>query len=230
MSGLWEAWRLWGTGASTQQFVLWGMPLLWWGRAGKVAQFVAGLAVLLDLIGPVRLRTWAQGSAGVAMTRLRQLRLLATLDAWDDFRQHGLSGVSPRGVSRSERARLVLRQVEEQEEFREHYRVSATVEALVLWAILGFFIAGIVSDSLMNWTIATVKDDPWLLVFLPLLYVPGFAFYVVSLLGSLLGAAFGFVVLRPLAWLLDRENPGYHVRWFAFFLFVAGFHFDLLAS
>ena len=38
------------------------------------------------------------------------------------------------------------------------------------------------------------------------------------------------MALRPPAWLLDREKPGHHVRWFGFFLFVAGFHFDLLAS
>lgn len=124
----------------------------------------------------------------------------------------------------------MLRQLDEQKEFRERYRVSETVELLVLLAIAGFFVAGVVSESLMDRTMTAVWNHPRLLVFLPLLYVPGFAFYVVSLLGSLLRAAFGFVVLRPLAWLLDREEPGYHVRWSAFFLFVAGFHFDLLAT
>ncbi|HUQ55903.1 hypothetical protein, partial [Lentzea sp.] len=116
------------------------------------------------------------------------------------------------------------------EEFRERYQVSETVELLVLTAIAGFFLAGLIDNSLIDWTVETTTDHPWLLVFLPLLYVPGFAFYVVSLLWSLLGAAFGFAVPRPLAWSLDREKPGYHVRWFGFFLFVAGFHFDLLAS
>ncbi|MET9629794.1 hypothetical protein ABZX92_20255 [Lentzea sp. NPDC006480] len=140
------------------------------------------------------------------------------------------SGIPIRGASRTAKASLVLGQLKRQEEFRERYRVSENVELLVLLAITAFVIAGLVSDSLMERTIATVMAHPWLLVFLPFIYVPGFAFYVVSLLGSLLGATFGFVVLRPLARLLDRENPGYHVRWFAFFLFVAGFHFDLLAS
>ncbi|NKE60477.1 hypothetical protein FXN61_28285 [Lentzea sp. PSKA42] len=108
--------------------------------------------------------------------------------------------------------------------------MSENVELLVLLAIAGFVVAGVVSDTLMDRVLTAVLDHPWLLVFLPLIYVPGFAFYVVSLIGSLLGATFGFVVLRPLAWLLDREQPGYHVRWFGFGLFVAGFHFDLLAS
>ncbi|NKE60476.1 hypothetical protein FXN61_28280 [Lentzea sp. PSKA42] len=69
---------------------------------------MAGLVVLLDIVGPVRLRAWARGSAGVAVTRLRQLRLLATLAAWRDFRQHWFSGLPMRGLSQSARAPLVL--------------------------------------------------------------------------------------------------------------------------
>ncbi|GLY16365.1 hypothetical protein Kisp01_33800 [Kineosporia sp. NBRC 101677] len=35
---------------------LWPLVLGWWGRVGKVLQFVAGLTVLLDLVGPEKLR------------------------------------------------------------------------------------------------------------------------------------------------------------------------------
>jgi hypothetical protein len=52
---------------------------------------------------------------------------------------------------------------------------------------------------------------------------------LVTLAISVVRAGLG-QALRPLAWLLDRGNPGHPIRWFAFALFVIGFHFDLLAS
>ncbi|NJP35847.1 hypothetical protein [Micromonospora thermarum] len=49
-----DAWAAWFAGSATGR-TLWSLPVPWWGRVGKVLQFVAGLAVILDLIGPSRL-------------------------------------------------------------------------------------------------------------------------------------------------------------------------------
>jgi len=38
-----EAWRLWRSGQSTSDLMLWGHAMLWWGRAGKLAQFAGEL-------------------------------------------------------------------------------------------------------------------------------------------------------------------------------------------
>lgn len=46
---------------------MWGLPLLWWARFGKLLQFVGGIVVVLDLIGPRRLR-----ELGARVKRLRQ--------------------------------------------------------------------------------------------------------------------------------------------------------------
>jgi hypothetical protein len=50
----WEVWQLWAAGKPTQHLVLWGQTILWWGRTGKVCQFVAGLVVVLDILGSER--------------------------------------------------------------------------------------------------------------------------------------------------------------------------------
>lgn len=60
--GFWEAWQLWAAGSPIQPLVLWGQPILWWGRIGKIAQFAAGLVIILDLVGAERLRAWAHRS------------------------------------------------------------------------------------------------------------------------------------------------------------------------
>lgn len=54
--GFGAVWRAWWSGRQTTTVALCGVPMLWWGRVGKLLQFVAGLAVLLDLVGPERLR------------------------------------------------------------------------------------------------------------------------------------------------------------------------------
>jgi hypothetical protein len=35
--------------------------MIWWGRAGKIAAFLGGLTVVLDVIGPDRIREFGMG-------------------------------------------------------------------------------------------------------------------------------------------------------------------------
>jgi hypothetical protein len=60
-----DAWRMWIAGQPVDTGTLWGWPILYWGRAGKIAAFLGGLTVILDLAGPDRLR-----EAGVHLRRL----------------------------------------------------------------------------------------------------------------------------------------------------------------
>ncbi|WP_327582459.1 hypothetical protein OHA25_41940 [Nonomuraea sp. NBC_00507] len=64
-----EAWGQWLQGRSTLGYDMLGMPVIWWGRFGKILSFLAGAAVLIDLVGPEKLfrygdrlvRSMAQG-------------------------------------------------------------------------------------------------------------------------------------------------------------------------
>lgn len=50
-----DAWGMWLAGGSTLGNDLLGLSMIWWGRLGKVLSFVAGAAVVVDLLGPERL-------------------------------------------------------------------------------------------------------------------------------------------------------------------------------
>jgi hypothetical protein len=50
------AWSRWFNGHSLNGYALYGIPILWVGRAGKIGEAIAGLAVIIDIIGPERLR------------------------------------------------------------------------------------------------------------------------------------------------------------------------------
>lgn len=59
--GYLEAWRLWFAGQQVPgDALLWFMSLRWWARAGKIATFLGGTTVVLDIIGPERLRKVAE--------------------------------------------------------------------------------------------------------------------------------------------------------------------------
>lgn len=70
-----EAWSLWWDGQKLEGLQIFGWPVLYWGRAGKISQFVGGFVALLDLIGKARLDDTAKRvqlwSAGVHKFFLR---------------------------------------------------------------------------------------------------------------------------------------------------------------
>jgi hypothetical protein len=77
-----EAWGMWLDGRSTLGNDLFGVPMIWWGRLGKISAFVGGATILLDIAGAERLRQVA--------SRVRQRKggteigigILASFVAW----------------------------------------------------------------------------------------------------------------------------------------------------
>ncbi|MGR6923105.1 hypothetical protein ACU635_53375 [[Actinomadura] parvosata] len=50
-----DAWRMWLDGKQIARETWNGWPILYWGRAGKIAAFLGGLTIILDLVGVERL-------------------------------------------------------------------------------------------------------------------------------------------------------------------------------
>jgi hypothetical protein len=56
--GLLEAWRVWFSGDSTEHLMVCGSSLLWWGRIGKVIEFVSGLYIVAEIVGENRIKAF----------------------------------------------------------------------------------------------------------------------------------------------------------------------------
>lgn len=56
----WEAWGRWWAGESLAGTVMWGQQMLFWGRMGKLVQFVGGLVAVLDIVGAERVEAWGR--------------------------------------------------------------------------------------------------------------------------------------------------------------------------
>ncbi|NUT99867.1 MAG: hypothetical protein HOY78_48445 [Saccharothrix sp.] len=115
-----DAWTRWLSGQRVDGLLLWGWPVLYWGRLGKLLQFTAGLVVVLDLLGPDRIRraatalgafTWTQARERVRdhnSAYRRQRRLIAARNAAD------------RATVRRVEAEVVAKQEREQERLGEY--------------------------------------------------------------------------------------------------------------
>lgn len=51
-----SVWDAWWQGRPITDLRVGGLPIRWWGRIGKYLQFLAGLTIVLDLVGAARLR------------------------------------------------------------------------------------------------------------------------------------------------------------------------------
>lgn len=77
--GYWEAWSLWWSGTKLEDFAMWGLPMLWWARIGKCLQFAGTAIVILDLVGPERLRALRNKGDKYAEKARRYVRISMSL-------------------------------------------------------------------------------------------------------------------------------------------------------
>src|SRR5438876_6825500 len=54
-SQLCQAWGLWQRGSIPENFSLWGQGKVFWGRFGKVLEFLGFASIIVEIIGPERL-------------------------------------------------------------------------------------------------------------------------------------------------------------------------------
>jgi hypothetical protein len=80
--GYLEVWSVWSAGGSTTSMSLWGLSLLWWGRIGKLMEFAAGLAVVLDLIKPESLRVFGDRTGALWRRYRDYFRLIQMVRIW----------------------------------------------------------------------------------------------------------------------------------------------------
>jgi hypothetical protein len=186
---------------------LWGMPILWWGRIGKLAEFTAGLVVVLDLIGPDRLRAFglrSQERATILLLPLLRTAVRSVASAW---RGSGRDW----GDGRKTLAEAMA------------WLASVVLAGWLIW----FFAPYAGWYRILYWIWGAYAVPLALILVLFLVVSPiSLALFVVVYVPMLLLTLLSLVTGR----LLDREQPGHPARWIAFLLFIVGFHFDLLAS
>jgi len=210
--GLRHAWSLWASGDLDSNDQLWGLPMFWWGRIGRITEFVAALTIIAEIIGTQRLRAFGyrlrEQSLG-ALSGKTFSDLFGWTNAWLRFL------LAPSDSAAERRALDAM----------SRYRITDTVmlTTVILWGVAWLVFAG------LSFADRNVLRG-FLFVFIGLLA----GFFAPLLVGILicLAALIGLVVevfVRSAAWALDREALDTWIKVGSAFLLALGFHFDLLA-
>jgi hypothetical protein len=190
-------------------------------------QFIAGLTVILDLIGPEPLRLfgrrlisvpWRKGFSKPAEVAAVVV-FLASLVAYIGFLILGLVSdfFKP---AREWLSRLYF--------LESGWGLGISLAVLYVFTLLIFL--GGMTDEAHKSKGQYEREAGWALVLAPAFIVAGIVLLVILLPWAVFIYGICLPLSKGLAALLDRARPAHPLRWAAFFLFIAGFHFDLLAS
>jgi len=202
-----ELWQVWWAGQGVcpdLQFL--GQSIRWWTRLGKLSQFMAGLTIVIDIIGPVRMRRF--GLALHQWTSVNFTRdLLKESTTWSKaWLAPGVAGKSIGDLYRTPQGCLTI--------------------TIVIPAALWFFVwlAGAGAGCLLI-PVLGIAGLAVMIRWLGPAVVIGF-----HLLLAVPGLVVDYAVMRPIAWLLSHPHADPIARTIALALFLVGFHFDLLSS
>ncbi|SED59742.1 hypothetical protein SAMN04489727_8519 [Amycolatopsis tolypomycina] len=231
MGQWWDLWMRWWAGEKVDGAQLWGLPMLVWGRIGKGLQFAGGLTVVLDLVGPERLRAFGKRLYVVNWTKkvaspaegVSVVVAVVTLLAYLAFFALTLAGTV----------------------FGWAEHLIRPVKDLVAWAkpvldsfwfqyplvLLIFFIALGSALAAKPKSRAEARSVGRLgCLFAPVVLVAAILAGLILLPWAVVIYGICWPLSRGIAFLLDHKKPGWIVYVVAFAFVVIGFHFDMLAS
>lgn len=255
-----DAWAAWWNEVDVRDHALWGVKILWWGRIGKVIQFFAATLIVIEIIGPTRLRLWGNSLHGMLDVR-RAARLAKATAIYLGLRilgytrldaaaielatsalkalPSGLAGVDALLAGLSSQLEGILPRVRQY--FKEYFETDPDAG----WVLRQVRLANVlVSAALLIGVIwvglygpAAGKLPAWFVVVLAVIASTVFFATIglfVAALSVLLSVSIGIIldvaIIEPLAWIMERPSLGTFVKVLSFVVFVIGFQFDLVAS
>jgi hypothetical protein len=292
LSDLLRAWGVWLDGLPTSGLTLAGWPMPYWGRSGKLLQFLGGLIVLLDLADAEKLRErgdfagfrWRELRDSVSRIRehrdsvhvadrlfdrltvsvgrrgkpkhleLRQGHAPMELERAFDrtecsklFREivakvptahsHDPELHGPERHLCSDQMRFIRRELDKFLRYRmQPDQVRGAAETAGPRVIAQFAGAVVFMVVAIPVALLLTGDPDRIRATLIGLFALGLAWKLLgrfdwpALLGLAVMSGLPILFHRAVGFLFARKRPGHHLRWIAFAVFVAGFHFDLLAS
>ena len=217
LSELAQAWSQWASGQEVSARLLWGMRILWWGRIAKIVGLVSALTVVVEIVGPTRLRAFGRSlhegfRPSVAIGQIRQIaRWWAEFAQWLFMR----TGKTGKGTGELDRRGPTV----------------VTVLAFPLILVFGFWYYVVPVWSLASWWVLLLRS---LLVFFGTGFLCGAVLPLMMLgcvtLSMLAMMLLDVIVIERVARVLEHYRFEKLIKALALLLLIISFHFDLLAS
>lgn len=208
---IFEAWKLWLTDHLPSDVIIWGVNVFWWGRLGKMMQFVGAITIIADIIGPEKIRSFG-ASLHTAITRANLIRFLEDCFEWYTviFRYTLMKDYTDEAPSKKTARYTRLDAI--------NYVICFLITVLII------VLAKLYSTGWIVLIEAAIIFGCLLVSISPLITV----FVIVFLIGFELVINFFFI--KPLAWTLEHPSFERFTKVISLLLLLIGFHFELLAS
>lgn len=204
-----EAWIHWKEGLLQPNFLLWGHQILWWGRIGKIIQFIAVISIVAEIIGPNKIRDFGNSLHGTFTLKTAKTYFS---DIWNFLCLFIKS--------------IFLHKEEYQNAYQEAKKyVSSSIHKLSI--PLFILVSGIYLWHKLDWwqIILAMAFIVYAAVYfaLPIAIVFITCFVICGLM-------FNYFFFRPIAFVLDQDQLERIIKVISLFMLIVGFHFDMLAS
>jgi len=208
-----DAWRLWWSGASLLNFSLFGIPVLWLGRGGKVIEFIGAATIVADIVGPEKLRAFAARLRGLVTLG----NILPNLRNSARWYMHFYSSFQNPTEADLREKRVSWAAIKD-DPFSYLSALISLAAGFVAWHFSPFraiwvkLPLSVIAIYLSTFTLGPIG--------------------VILIVGcfNILTVAIAVLVLRRVAALLDRSALDTWIKLFAFMCLGIGFLFDFLAS
>ena len=203
-----NAWIAWWTTGPISGSCLYGIPVLWLGRIGKLLQYFGALTVLLDIIGPARV---SQFGASLRQLDLGTVTRRDALDA-SKFVAHIFMAQFHPGQEATRHQELAKQS--------KYAIVDATV-ACVLGTACSALFSGSIFEGLVLFLVFSL--------FFYALVSPIITALIAGAIG-MTGFALDFLLITPLSKLLASPAADRYAKGLGLGVATIGFFMDLLAS
>ncbi|MDL1900497.1 hypothetical protein FBR02_06975 [Anaerolineae bacterium CFX9] len=217
------AWSLWSQGLLGSDYLLWGVAIFWWARIGRIISAVSALTIVLEIIGPERLRRFGsrlRTNINFRWAARKVIRLSRTVTRLFSFAAALLASSDDRRLAST---------------MDELFEDSPIITLFIHVLLIGFVVLSI---QLVD---AYLYDSFWIMKLFVILLTAAVLWIIsiviviilyagASLLFTLGALAINALVLKPMVWVLEQPDLSGKVRIISVALLIIGFHFDLLAS
>ncbi|HEY9699447.1 MAG TPA: hypothetical protein V6D10_19470 [Trichocoleus sp.] len=207
-----QAWTLWLSGHLSSHATIWGVSIFWWGRLGKMMQFVGAITIIADIIGPEKIRRFGT-SLQSAITPTSLIQFLKDCFDWYTiiFQRTLMKDYSSEPVVAKEK----------------NHHLQLNILNYVICSLLTLLIIALIKLQQVGWTLfleAAIIFGCLLVSVSPLITV--LTILTFTLTGIFINTAF----VKPLAWVLEHPSLDRSTKIVSFLFLLFGFHFELLAS
>jgi hypothetical protein len=224
--GLFEAWSRWWDGQQLSGHRLYGCSILVIGRFGKFLAFIAGLAIVAELFGAQKLRSYGQ-SLHRQFTWASAWEMVRTTFAWTrDMIRLAVLSFQYSQATRREAGRLTTERDQLTDKLKQEHRWKTALSMLLGTLLTVLLFDAVVGDMAVQYVVIYFTFGA---IFLTLCVSP-VVILAVQLLLAVTGWLIDVAVIEPFAWVLEREKIVTYVQAASVLLLVVGFLLDMLAS